>query len=131
MRILIVEDDFDCRCILQLMLSKYGLCHIAVDGEEAIDAYKKAVANGEPYDLICLDIMMPKMDGRRALQAIREYEKESGVVMEDSVKIVMITALCDPKNIMGSFFDQCEGYLIKPFHAEKLRETLEDLHLII
>ena len=63
MRILIAEDDFASRLFMKKFLSKYGDCDVAVDGIEAIDAYLNSIQEGQVYDLICLDIMMPKVYG--------------------------------------------------------------------
>ena len=79
MKYLIVEDDFAARRLLQRYLSNYGDCDIAVDGNEAVEAFRQAVDEKEPYDLICLDIMMPNMDGHEALKVIRQIESEHGI----------------------------------------------------
>jgi two-component system chemotaxis response regulator CheY len=63
MRTLIVEDDFTSRLLLQSFLSVYGECHIAVNGREAVAAFRAAQERPQAYDLICMDIMMPEMDG--------------------------------------------------------------------
>ena len=68
MKTLIVEDDFTSRAVLQTFLSRYGECHIAVNGWEAVEAFRIALESGPRYDLICMDIMMPGMDGREAVQ---------------------------------------------------------------
>lgn len=76
MKILLAEDDFASRKFMTNYLEKYGDCDITVDGEEAVDAFLMALEDGEPYDLICLDVMMPVLDGYQALKAIRDIEKE-------------------------------------------------------
>ena len=68
MKTLIVEDDFTSRLLLQEILKRYGAVHIAVNGREAVDAVRAAAESDESYDLICLDIMMPEMDGYQALK---------------------------------------------------------------
>ena len=68
MKTLIVEDDFTSRLYLQELLKGYGPTHIAVNGKEAIEATHLALEAGEPYNLICLDIMMPEMDGQHVSQ---------------------------------------------------------------
>jgi two-component system chemotaxis response regulator CheY len=130
MKILIVEDDFTCRTILQRLLSPYGTCDIAVDGSEAVNAFKTALEENEPYNLICLDIMMPIMDGRKALKEIRRIEDEIGINVSDRTKIIMTTALGDAKSILGSFTDQCEAYLVKPVSKDILEEKLLEFGLI-
>jgi len=77
MRILIAEDDYASRKFLYKFLSAYGECDITIDGIEAVDAFMLALDEGKPYDLVCLDIMMPKLDGTRALKAIRDVEKQT------------------------------------------------------
>lgn len=72
MRILLAEDDFASRKFMDKFLSRYGECEITVDGEEAVDAFMMALEDDEPYDLICLDIMMPVMDGFETARRIRK-----------------------------------------------------------
>lgn len=130
MRSLIVDDDFFCRRILQAMLSSYGECHVAVDGKEALFAFEQALAEEKPYDVICLDIMMPELDGQEVLKEIRKIEKEKNIFGSDSVKIIMTTALDDSKNIREAFKEQCESYMIKPISKSKLIEILKGFGLI-
>lgn len=131
MKILVAEDDFVSRTVLQEILAPYGSCHLAVDGQEAMEAYERALAAAAPYDLICLDIMMPKLDGQEVLRRIRAQEKMSGIGGSDMAKILMVTALDDPKNIMTALVKgSCEGYLVKPIRREKLLTQLAKLGLI-
>lgn len=130
MKILIVEDDFAARKLLQKYLSSYGDCDIAVNGIEAVDAFKDALDKDWPYELICLDIMMPNMDGHEALKAIRQIESDHGINGFDGVKVIMTTALDDPKNVMDSFREGCEAYIVKPVEKYKLLEEMENLGLV-
>lgn len=130
MKTLIAEDDFTSRLLLQGILQVYGECHISVNGLEAVEAFRIALDSGEPYDLVCLDIMMPEMDGQAALKRIRGIEEEAGVFTTDGAKIIMTTALDDKKNIMGAFKEQCDVYLVKPIDRAKLVEQLKALKLI-
>ncbi len=93
MRTLIVEDDFTSRLVLQTFLSRYGECHIAVNGKEAVAAFRSALEGGEGYDLVCMDIMMPEMDGREAVNRIRALEQARGIPSTSGAKIIMTTAL--------------------------------------
>jgi two-component system, chemotaxis family, chemotaxis protein CheY len=130
MKTLVVEDDFTSRKMLQLMLLPLGECDIAVEGAEAIAAFRSAAAEGKQYDLICLDIMMPELDGHTVLTEIRKMEEEAGISGRDGVRVIMTTALSDSKNILKAFDGQCEAYLVKPIEKRKLFETLRILGLL-
>lgn len=125
MRILIVEDDFISRKLLQRLLGHYGDCDIAVNGQEAIEAFKLAHKDGKPYDLVCMDIMMPVVDGQQALKQIREIEKSMDMPMSQEVKVIMTTALDDPRNVVESFYKGgATSYITKPIDKKKLLDEI-------
>jgi len=130
MRTLIVEDDFTSRLLLQSFLSKYGECHIAVNGKEALAAFRAGHKSGQHYNLICMDIMMPEMDGQTAIKEIRALEEAGGTLSTNGVKIIMTTALDDVKNVVQSFKSLCDAYLFKPIDTGKLLGHMKDLHLV-
>lgn len=130
MRVLLAEDDLASRLVMQKYLSRYGECDIAVDGLEALDAFLKAMKDKQLYDLVCLDIMMPKLDGIKALKAIRAIERQKGIKQDERVKIIMITALNDEKTVMEAYELGCEGYAWKPVDLKKLEQVLLHLDLI-
>jgi two-component system chemotaxis response regulator CheY len=128
MRILIVEDDFGSRRLLQALLKPYGTCDVVVDGEEAVEAFRLGHEEGEKYDVIFLDIMMPKMDGQEALKKIRSVEKELGIKSKDEVKVIMTTALEDPRNVVEAYYrGGATSYVVKPIDREKIIEEMEKL----
>lgn len=130
MKYLIVEDNFVARRLLQKLLSDYGDGDVAVNGIECLYAFKEALDEGKPYDLICLDIMMPQMGGREALKAIRQIESEHGIGGLEGVKVIMTTALGDSENVMKSFREGCEAYIVKPIEKQKLLKEIEGVGLI-
>jgi len=130
MKTLIVEDDFTSRLLLQELLKSYGPSHVPVNGREAVEAVRLALEAGEPYDLICLDIMMPEMDGQAALRNIRAQEEARGIISSHGAKIVMTTALGDLKNVSAAYSGLCDAYLTKPIQKAKLLEELRKLKLI-
>jgi len=132
MRFLIVDDDFDSRRLMQKILYPFGLCDVAVDGEEAVEAFRRSFKDGEPYDLICMDIMMPNVDGQQALQEIREIESENNVDKSGSVKVIMISALDDSKELHDAFFlGDATSYLVKPIRKQTLIDEIKNLGLPI
>ncbi len=130
MKTLIVEDDFTSRVLLQEILKCHGPCHVAVNGQEAVTAVAGALEAGEHYDLICLDIMMPEMDGQEALQQIRALEEARGILSSAGAKIVMTTALNDMKNVGNAFNNLCDGYLVKPIEKSRLQDELIKFGLV-
>jgi two-component system chemotaxis response regulator CheY len=127
MKILIAEDDMVSRKLLSKLLYEYGECDVVVDGIEALDAYLIAVKENEPYEVICLDIMMPKVDGVKVLKAIRAFEKQRGIMPDDKVKIIMITAIDDTDYVHKAFELGCEAYAAKPIDTSKLIQVLGNL----
>lgn len=130
MRVLIAEDDFASRKFMLRFLSKYGECDITVDGLEVVEAFSMALEEKEGYDLVCLDIMMPGLDGYQALKKIREIEKEKHVPEENAVKIIMTTALNEGKNVTKAFELGCTAYAGKPIDQEKFENVLRKFELI-
>jgi len=129
-RYLVVDDDSVCRALLKSMLTPYGQCTFAYDGQEAVDAVRLALEDDAPFDLICLDIMMPGLNGHDALQKIREVEREFGRAGSDGTRVIMTTALRDPKHCVQSFREGCECYITKPIDEQELLEKMSALGLL-
>ncbi len=124
MRALIVEDDYVSRTILRRMLMAYGEVHMAADGEEGVSAFASALNAGNPFDLVCLDIMLPKLDGLSVLRKIRALEAAAGGKGK-SIRVIMTTALND-KTYVVEAIKHCDGYLVKPYEKDKLMSYLAD-----
>lgn len=130
MRSLVVDDDPTNRVLLQAILSQHGKCHVAVNGKEAVNAFRKAADTGFSYDLVCMDISMPEMDGFAAVRQIRALEEARGVPPKAGAKILMATASSDTKDIFRSARESCNGYMVKPVRAIQLLEHLKRLLLL-
>ncbi len=131
MRVLIVEDEFTSRILLKEILSPYGDCDIAVDGEEALQAFSLAWEEERPYDLICMDIMMPNINGQQALEKIRKIEEEMGIEEPQRVKAIVTSALDDPKTVVKAMYKGgSAAYIVKPVRKEELLEEVRKLGLI-
>ncbi len=129
MRILIAEDDLTSRKLMQKFLSAYGECDVTVDGIEAVEAFIMALDMEKPYDLICLDVMMPKVDGIKALKSIRELEQVRGIAGSDRAKIIVTTALANVDYISSSFQTGLEEYVGKPINFDELIAAMNRLGL--
>ena len=130
MRILIAEDDHTSRVLLQEILSPYGECDLVENGTQAIEAFMLAWYEGPRYDLVCLDIMMPQVDGQQVLQGIRNMEENEGIMVGKGVKIIMVTALSDKENVFTAFKELCDAYVVKPISKTKIIGHLKEFGLV-
>ena len=125
MRILIVDDDYVSRSKLKAMLSAYGDCDAVPNGSLAMDMVKIAQEEAVPYDLITMDVDMPGERGQEVVEKIRKWEESTNLSANPSdIKILMVTVMSQPREIMTSFRKGCEGYLVKPVTPQSLKESL-------
>ena len=105
-RILIVDDEEENRNLLSSRLQREGFeTRLAIDGEDAL-----AKIDFESFDLILLDILMPRMDGFQALLKVKSNEKTS------HIPVIMISALDDLSMVVPCIEAGAEDYLSKPFN---------------
>jgi two-component system, chemotaxis family, chemotaxis protein CheY len=128
MKSLVAEDDATNRKLLQAFLSRYGECDIALDGKEAVNAVALALRSHHEYDLVCMDLRMPQMDGHEAIREIRKQEAAAHV--SKSAKIIVTTIHTDTDSIAGALLGRCNAYLVKPIATAKLKMELKALGLI-
>ncbi len=127
MRALIVEDDQTSVRLLQDMLGSSVRCVAVKDGQEGFDQFIKGLEDGEPFQIVFLDIMLPGVDGQEALAAIREAEEAGGVPAEERAKIIMTTSCDDPQNLYEATTSGCSDYLVKPVSRDAVGRILAKL----
>ena len=131
MKCLIVEDDPVSSLAMGKMISLHGDFDVVDNGTKAIDMFRLAHEANSPYVLILMDIMMPETNGLLAVLAIRELEAHMNISVMDRVKVIMTTALDDPRTVMKSLYESdADSYLIKPIRLQKLEDELRVLKLI-
>jgi len=131
MKCLIVEDDTISSQVLEVMISRHGSSDVVGNGREAIDRFQQAHESNSPYDLILMDIMMPEVNGLQAVLTIREKEASMKISSKQRVKILMTTALDDPRTVMKALYESdANSFLIKPITLQKLTDELRILKLI-
>lgn len=101
-----------------------------MDGREAVNAFRKAVDTGLTYDVVCMDISMPEMDGFTAVKQMRAIEEARGILPPAGVRIIMATASGDTKDVLRSVRESCNGYIVKPVCAAQLLDNLKRLGLL-
>jgi len=130
MRSLVIDDKAVCRLLLEGMLKIYGKVDLASDGVSALDSFSAALKKGEPYNLVCIDVRMPGMDGHAVLKSLRCLEDASGVKLGSGAKIIMISASSENSDVMAAFRSSCDAYLVKPVARVELQARLLELGLL-
>lgn len=131
MRFLFVDDDETVHMYLGKLLKSYAKCDGAMSGTEAVDMYKKAFEEGDPYNVVFMDIMMPEMDGHKVVQKLRDLENELNISGPSEFKLVMITSLKDTKNVSKAFFKGfATCYIVKPFNKTHVIKELRENGII-
>lgn len=126
MRALIVDDDFYSRSFLEYILHPYAQCDAAVNGEDAIMVFQKALEEGKPYALVFMDLLMPVIDGPRALKEIREIENDFGLTQDTCCKVVITSVLEDGEDTHNAMYlGGATSFLQKPVDEKSI---LAELH---
>jgi two-component system chemotaxis response regulator CheY len=126
-RILIVDDELVSRMKMRKILESIGTCETGRNGMQAIAAFRVARESRRPFDLITLDIEMPKMDGTEVLYQIRKIENQGNVPNGEPVKILMVTSQADKKYVFTCIQTGCDNYIIKPFDKKAVFNKLQEL----
>jgi two-component system chemotaxis response regulator CheY len=131
LRILLADVSMTSRLAIERILSDYGTCDAAEDGMDTVKAFTLAWELGRNYDLICIDLMLPRVGGIDAIKMMRKIEREMGVLKADSVKIIVITAVVNPAYIFEACYrGGANSYLYKPVDRKKILEEMTKYGLI-
>ena len=112
--IVIADDNDMMRGILRGMLrgEEYDVIGEARNGQAAID-----IVDRLKPDIVCMDVMMPEKNGIEALCEIKLARPET--------EVVMVTSNSDPETVQESIQNGASGFIIKPFNAARVLDTLE------
>lgn len=116
-RLLVAEDSADMRHLLTFLLTRGGYeTVLAEDGQVAVDLALQAECSGRPFDLIILDMQMPRVDGYTAARLLREqgYDRP----------IVALTAHAMHDDRQKCLAAGCDDYTTKPIHRDRLLEIV-------
>lgn len=130
LKILIVDDNEGSRRLLRAYLLDHGEIVIAESGKDAVDIFEQAIESGKRFDLVCLDYMMPGMDGIETLEAMRHIEREHQIERIDRTKIIMTTVAKDDADVQKAFLSGCDAYIIKPERKERILNEIRNFGLI-
>lgn len=129
MRVLVADDDFVNRRFLEKLFSEYGEVTAVDNGMTAVDEAVKALEDKQPFGMICLDIMMTKLDGYKALEAIREAENKYKSASKERAKVIMVSALDEVALDSTQVCNDYDAYICKPIAVDKFSKLMEKLNV--
>jgi len=124
MRILIIDDEMTALIKMKALLSAYGDCTCVTNGFQALEQCAKAIKNGAPFDLITIDIELPKASGFEVLSAINKLEKDRSA---PASRKIMVTASGTKSNLLKATTKGCNGFLVKPVKKDTLDGKMTSL----
>jgi two-component system chemotaxis response regulator CheY len=131
MRTLIIEDTLINQEFLRMIMEERGECVVVESGEEGLEAVSRALKESTPFDIIFMDVILPGMDGFKALEQIRIMEIEQGITPGNEARAIITTALDDSSNAQrASPYGQATSYIAKPIRQERIEDELRNLGFI-
>ncbi len=129
-RALIVEDVFLIQRVIERFIEPYGTFRVSNNGRSALKEYAEYFFNGDAFNLVCLDIYLPEVNGLEVLKHIRDFEKEIRLSEEERSKIIIISSVTHPGTIQQAYDLGCDYYITKPFSKDDILKALKKLKLI-
>lgn len=118
MKMLIVDDQMTTRMLLRCMLETYGEVVEAQAGREAVAMFTTELAGEQPFDLVCVDLGLPDIDGNAVLEQLRAAEVQQRVATPAT--IVMVTGNVSDEARDAALERSADAYLTKPVSYEAM-----------
>jgi len=115
MQMLIVDDDREIVQLIPLLLPEYTF-RKATSGKDALEWMRQA-----PPDLVLLDLMMPEMSGLEVLQTMKAHAAMA------TIPVIIVSAKYQEEEIQEGLQAGADGYLVKPFETQDLRQAIKNL----
>lgn len=130
MKTLIVDDVQIGGRVLATILAKYGQADACMSVREAVAQFQKAWKAKEPYDLVCLDISMPDIDGLKGLKILRLMEDKVDISEAQRAVIVMVSCNSNAQLMTACHDAGSNDYIVKPYTKNSIINNLRDLGLL-
>ena len=125
MRCLVIDDEPTARLHLRLLLEARGPVDEAPDAIAGLQRIRDAIADNDPFDLVCIDLSMPGPSGIEAIKMVQEVDKK--LRHGKHTNVVVVTASDDQKDIRAALHQHVDGYLLKPVTPGQIVETIDPL----
>ena len=117
MRVLLAEDEPDIQLITRLALEDAGCSVVVVgDGQAAVES-----ARGQPFDVVLLDVMMPRVDGFTACALLQQDPRTRGM------PVIFLTAKSQEDEVQHGLAIGARGYIVKPFDVFHLARQIDEI----
>jgi len=123
MRCLIADDVSILRRIIENILNPFFEVILVNNGQEALKKFEESLKKKQPFDVVFLDIMMPKLNGIQTLEKMRQIELIYEV--QKKAKIIMVTILSDQDSVEEALEKGCDGYILKPYSPYNVLKALK------
>ena len=130
MRTLIVDNDAGARRLLEIYLADCGPCESVASGKQAVERFEQACQAGVRYDLVCLDFLMPQMDGIEVIKHLRRIEHQRGIRHAERTRIIVATVLNRESDSLRAYIYGCDAYTTKPTHKQMILDEIRTLGLL-
>lgn len=125
MRCLVIDDEPIARLQLRLLLEARGPVDEAPDAIAGLQRIRDAIAENDPFDLVCIDLSMPGPSGIDAIKMVKEVDQK--LRPGKHTNVVVVTASDDQKDIRAALHQHVDGYLLKPVTPGQIVETIDPL----
>lgn len=124
--ILLVEDDPDDAELTRIALSEMGLVnrlHVVADGSEALLFLKRRPPweDAPRVDLVLVDLNLPRVGGLDLLKMMKKDPETR------HIPVVVLSISSDPEDVLASFEERADGYMVKPIDRDQLSATIESI----
>lgn len=125
MRSLVIDDEPIARLQLRLLLESRGPVDEAPDAIAGLQRIRDAIADNDPFDLVCIDLSMPGPSGIDAIKMVKDVDQK--LRRGKHTNVVVVTASDDQKDMRAALQQHVDGYLLKPVTPGQIVETIDPL----
>jgi DNA-binding NarL/FixJ family response regulator len=125
MRCLVIDDEPIARLQLRLLLESHGRVDEAPDAIAGLQRIRDAIADNDPFDLVCMDLSMPGPSGIDAIKMVKDVDQK--LRRGKHTNVVVVTASDDQKDMRAALQQHVDGYLLKPVTPGQIVETIGPL----
>lgn len=114
---MIVDDETAALNKMKILLSPYGECTLCSNAVQALLLYTRAIKEGQPFELVSIDIQLENRDGNELLDRMIQIEIKEGA---PAAKKIIVTAVGTAENLVIAHAKGCDAFLVKPVKRDAM-----------